>query len=212
MHASAEAGRLTLSSHHRPHQVLGRRWCPAGTHLVVTTRGGPGSARHLTRVSTFQGAELLGSFKQNGGRYLAGVSAGASTIYLVLYPRQGSIVLAATPEGTVTARHETGPGFWRYLALSIDGSSLLGVSGTGETIYVCPAAAAMQTISLGRSASQPQSMKFRVSSRDGLAIVTCFSHRSFQSNNDQAELLFVDLAALRVVHRQGLPAQCLEIA
>ena len=185
--------------------MLGCRWCPAGTHLAVATCE-PESAGHLLRVSTFQGTQLLGSFTQCGLHCLEGAFAGvASIFYSLTVSKEGAVrasVLAATMDGTVTARHDMAPcSSWQ---LSGDGCSLLGVSRTGEALFVCPAAAAMQTISLGRPANEPPSMASRVSSRDGLAIVTC--------DNPHPELLFVDLAGLRVGHRQALPLHCLDIA
>ena len=185
--------------------MLGRRWCPDGTHLVVATRE-PGF--HL-RISTFHGTQLLGSFTRAANCRLEAVSARASSIFVGLYETTGvprtlqSRVHPATPDGTVTARHDVVPcSRWQ---LSGDGSSLLGVSSTMEAIFVCLAAAGMQTIDLGRSASEPPSKGSRVSSRDGLAIVAC-------RKNPNPELLFVDLAGLCVVHRQALPPQCLDIA
>ena len=189
--------------------MLGCRWCQAGTHLVVATRE-PGKAAYPLRISTFQGTQLLGSFTLGGDCWFMAVSAGACSIFFELdyddvnIPTASS-VLATTLDGTVTARHDMVPCWhWR---LSGDSSSLLGVSGTDEALYVCPAAAGMQTIGLGRAASEPprKDSDFRVSSRDGLAIVAC-------PYGPHPELLFVDLAGLRVVHRQALPPQCLDIA
>ena len=193
---------MALCGEHRSHQLLGRRWCPAGTHLVIATRESE-SAGHLLRVSTFRGTQLLGSFTLGGGCCFKAVSAGACSIFAEPYKldRSGlSGVLAATPDGTITARHIMVPCTrWQ---LSGDGSSLLGVSRTGEALYVCPAAAGMQTIDLRRTVGLPgfkrSSFGTRISSRDGLAIVTKFT-------NSHSELLFVDLAGLRVVHRQALP-------
>ena len=112
-------------------------------------------------------------------------------------------MLAATLDGTLTARHDTVPcASWQ---VSGDGNSLLGVSLAGVALFVCPAAAGMQTIDLGSTAGEVRRIPSRVSSRGGRAIVTCCYHH-------HPKLLFVDLSGLRVVHRQALPAGCLNIA
>ena len=201
-------GSMALCDEQWAQHMLGRRWCPAGTHLVIGTRN-PKDAGRLLHVSTFQGTQLLGSFMQGEGCNIREISAGASSIFFELLHRGPSLslcktsVLAATLDGTVTARHDTVPCIrWQ---LNRDDSSLLGVSCTGRALFVCPAAAGMQTIDLGRPASEGPSKASGVSSRDGLAIVTC-------PNKPHPELLFVDLAGLRVVHRQALPPLCQHIA
>ena len=166
---------------------------------MVTRDDGAG---HVRRVSIFtRASQLLGSFTQAGPCRLGDVAGGAATLFLVLgaehqHSTGRSCILAAAPDGTVTARHGM------VQATSWQPSSecehLLAVSGAGNTLFVCSAAADMQIIDLERPAASADVL-CAVSSRNGLAVVSL--------GGSSPEVLLVDLREQRVRHRQAPPQQ-----
>ena len=156
------------------------------------------STGRLQRISTYTGTQLLGSFTQAGDCSLRAVSAGASTLFLVSYQDfpQSTGVLALTCHGTVRAEHASLP-CARWHA-SADSSSLLAVSTAGNVLFVCSAAASLQTIGLDRPTA-PHLVVPTVSSRSGLAVISLCG--------PSPEVLFVDLTAQHVQHRQAPPLQ-----
>ena len=105
-------------------------------------------------------------------------------------------ICSVAQDGTLLADHLVKTVSFPTFSAWQDGS-LLAVTKTGDTLYVCTAAGHLQAINLGRPAAQASQIATQVSSCNGLAAVCIMGQ--------QAEVLFVDLAKQQVTYRHGLP-------
>ena len=186
-----------------PERIVDLTWSASGQHLVVVSLvscpGGP------LQVSTFRGAQLVGSFLEPlaeedspDSHVLLSDDAGSMLLTVFAYP--GSRVVACTPQGVVTARHPAAR-ISRSTA-SVDGGHILRASELGDRLYI-HSASEVQEIDLQRPPAAYYDVQ--VSCWGGAATVHLISG---QEDRRADELLFVDLAQQKVQHsvRPGVKA------
>ena len=176
-------------------KLLELQWSPSGQRLVLVTRERSRASRSV-RVSTFEGARLVGSFVEplltGRERFCSlDISQDATTMLLTLRYGGMSRVVAGSAQGSIAARHPRVPIASRTAPL--DGGRLLAVSSAGDRLYVC-SAAGVRELGLHRAAAVHD--RVLVSSRGRLATVV------LGSSSGLNELLLVDLM------RQGVQQSC----
>ena len=172
-----------------PAEVVAVAWCPTGQHLALATQEHRAAS---LRVSIFRGTQLVASFLEplaHGeacSRDSLLVSDGAAVVFLLVRTLDGSRVVAATAQGTVTARH---PAVKFSSTALLDCGQLLATPRDGDKLCVF-SASSMQEISLDTADSHWS----HVSSWGCQAAVV-------MSNREQVVLLLVDLVQYVVQHR-----------
>ena len=145
-------------------QVLGFQWRLTGLHLAVVTPESSAACCGV-RVSTYRGAQLVGSFveplAEREHYHSLHLSDDAATMLLCVlsHSKQHCLrayqsllrVLACTVQGTVTARHLSAPTAQHAAALG--NGRLLTVPTSGESLCIYSASCAAQ-ISLQRCPAQ----------------------------------------------------------
>ena len=180
-----------------PAEVVAVAWCPTGQYLVLATQGYPAAPRAL-QVSTFRGTQLVGSFleplahgetRSRHALHSLLVSDGAAVVFLLVRTLDGSRVVAATAQGTVTARH---PAVKFSSTALLDCGQLLATPRDGDKLCVF-SASSVQEISLHTADSHWS----HVSGWGCQAAMV-------MSNREKVVLLLVDLVRHVVQHRTTL--------
>ena len=175
-----------------PAEVVAVAWCPTGQHLALATQEHRGAS---LRVSTFRGTQLVGSFLEplaHGeacSRDSLLVSDGAAVVFLLVRTLDGSRVVAATAQGTVTARH---PAVKFSSTALLDCGQLLATPWDGDRLCVY-SASGVQEISLHTADSHWSHVSGWGCQA---AAVMC--------SREQVVLLLVDLVRHVVQHRTTL--------
>ena len=181
-------------------RMWARRWCPAGTHMILSCLERSPDSSELYQVSTYLGDQLISSFVRPSYCLVLAVAGGA-VLHCVQTGRVHGgqwCIRTVLCDGTLIAEHRASGAVDCCKMLTSNGN-LLAVASTGDMLFVCSADGHLQAISLGRPALQPgQNMIIiQVSSCKGLAAVCIIG--------EQPEVVFVDLAQQRVMHRHDLP-------
>ena len=153
----------------------------------------------MYQQSIYKGPQLIATFMQPSSYILVAASAEASVLHFV--HDNWSSIRTVLRDGTLVAEHHVDPislSRWTWKSkLNRDGS-FLASAASGERLYVCSADGSLQAIGLGRPAVPANQICIRASNCDALAAVCIIGQ--------QAEVLFVDLAQQRVMHRHDLPS------
>ena len=170
------------------------RWCPAGTHLILYGYYGWDGAH---RCSTYNGFELLNTFTLASSCILLEVSPEAAVLHFACDERRPGIHIFAR-NGRQLAQHLPNR---RLVPVhgctsSWQDGSLLAISETGDTLYVCSPAGHLQAISLARPAAQARHFLHGGSKYDALVAVCIIGQ--------QSEVVLVDLAKQHVTCRHAL--------
>ena len=176
-----------------PGQILTADWSPSGQHLVLVSQEDTSAPPRTQRVSTFRGAQLVGSFLEpledgEQRRIDVHILDDAATMLLVLSSSSGSRVVACTPHGAVLARHPRARTAYTAAWL-LAGDRVLQASSTGDRLYIY-SATSVHEISLGRAPAHHYVCMFTTWGR--LAVVLRRGHQGHST------LLFVDLVGHRV--------------
>ena len=192
---------LTLPGPKSGQYLISMNWTPSGSHLVlVSTEFTPG---HCLRVSTFQGAQLVGSLSEplaDGERgYYTHVSDGAAALTVIQNQRRESRALASTAQGTVVARLP-----WVRISREPSPCGLAACCAHPQPATGCssnsPACVREGEVSLHRAPAgtyQPELWYSSWGSQAGVVLVG--------PTGTARALLFVDLVQQRVQHRMALP-------
>ena len=135
-----------------------RRWCAAGTHLIVTSSVARQEYPHLVltssaarqesckRYSTFEGTQLVASFTLSAAGNLISVAPAAAAIYFAMHDRPAGL-LVADRSGAILARHAVAWISEYTLHLSSSGS-LLFLSEDHDVLSICSATGSLRSIRL----------------------------------------------------------------
>ena len=174
-----------------PGRILELWWSSTDPHLAVVSL----LSRPLgpQQVSTFRGAQLVGSFLEpvGDGGCVGGhvhLADDAATMLLTLISNGGVRVVACTPQGAVTARHPSARFDWSTAC--VDSGRILRAASAGDRLFVC-SSSCVQEVPLQRDpAPYWDAYSAVVSCWGGLATVLLMSK---QEELFSDALLFVSL-------------------
>ena len=175
-------------------QILASGWSPSGQHLVLVSEKGARICPRSLRISTYRGAQLVGSFLEpleDGelGAPEVHVLDDAACLLLMLFAGSASNrLVASTPLGVVTARHRAET---VRCTAALDAGRILRAAPAGNRLCIFPAFC-VQEISLQRDPAPH--CKVQVSCWGGTATVLT------SSQSWSKDLLFVDVVRQEVQH------------